>query len=125
MLAEQHRIKRGDRAVNVGFGAAVAGGFHGQLIDAPEILGNVEVGIVAQRDRQGRATEIDFIFRSVDGLTKFVVGIVRQFSVKLARLGDDIDEIRQLLLLHVLDAPFDGRPQIGRVAHRPFAVHAE
>ena len=59
----------------------MAGGFHGQLIDAPEVLGNVEVGIVAQRDRQGRATEVDFSFRSVDGLTKFAVGIVRQFPV--------------------------------------------
>ncbi len=48
---------------------------HGEFIDLREASLNIEVGIFRQRDRQGRATEVDDRFRSVDGLTKFAVGV--------------------------------------------------
>jgi hypothetical protein len=58
---------------------AALGDFQRQPVNAGEICRNVEIGIIGERDRQSRATEVDLILDSIDGLTKFAIGIVSQF----------------------------------------------
>jgi hypothetical protein len=78
MVLEQDVIERGNRLINVSAGSAAMDHLDGELIDAGQISGDIEIGIVALGDRQGRATEVDFLIASVDGLTKFAIGILSQ-----------------------------------------------
>ena len=60
-------------------GAALLKDLHRQLIDPRQIGRDVEIGIIAQGDRQGRTAEVDLRLRAVDGLTK-----------RLIKIGDQI-----------------------------------
>ena len=81
MLLEQDVIKRGERTENIAIGARALADLDGQFIDTPEIAGDVEIGIVGERDSQRGAAEIDAFFRPLDSLTKFSVGIGNQCAV--------------------------------------------
>ena len=74
-LRKQHIVQGSERTINIRRRAAALSDGHGKFVDLAEARHDVEIGIIWQRDRQGRATEVDDIFRSVDGLTKFAVGV--------------------------------------------------
>ena len=81
LLLEQDIVERGNGAESIGVGAASLADFDGKFIDAPEISGDVEIGIVGERYGQRGAAEIDAFFRPFDGLTKFSVRIGNQCVV--------------------------------------------
>src|SRR3990170_5872613 len=57
----------------------------------------------------------------------YILGLLRRRvkSHDSPRLGDGVHQIRQLFFPDVLETAFDGRTQVGRIAHRPFAADAE
>ncbi len=80
MLLEQNIIQRGKPLINFTAGIATSSHFHCELLNAREICVDVEIRIICERDRQGRATEVDLLFPSIDGLAKFAIGIRHQFD---------------------------------------------
>ena len=77
MLLEQDVIQRRHGAVNIRFGIQTASNLPRQLVNPSEIVEDIEIRVISERNRQGRATEIDLVFRSVDGLTKIAIRIRR------------------------------------------------
>ena len=80
LLFEQHIVERGDRMKHIRIGTASLIDRDGQCIDAPKVIFNVEIGIVAEGDGQCGAAQVDGFFRPRNRLTKFSVKIGNQFG---------------------------------------------